>query len=436
MPGYELSRFTSASSKEVKELLCTICGDVYCHPLQTKCCSKLFCESCIRQWIISNRSCPFDSRPLTAVEELVAAPESLITLLGRQRLKCAFVGKGCPEVVSLADVVDHERYCIFDRQPCTACGFMATSDHDCVRSLVEYRTMGVAMLAMMRRERAEVRHFNAEAVRTLTVLGPPSRTSPGSWQRMLSVAQHDEQQQQQQSPPTAENGSPPPSPLIRIATNEELMAEARRQLQLGTAITLDGRRTKKEVVERVFAAIRELFLGTEGEGGSGGCTTVQEVVRSLKTFMDGQYLGNWYCSLLVSGQGLFAHNIQSDGYVEVRLGRQLCLTLYKTSDPHGFSRVMQGVKAGTIRDFAAIRSGFDRSACREIERMVMAVLKGAAADNADFSGRAAAALTANYGGSWSCLLFKGRLAAFNVRALKDHYCLLATADVKLLLFQL
>lgn len=346
MPGYELSRFTSASSKEVKELLCTICGDVYCHPLQTKCCSKLFCESCIRQWIISNRSCPFDSRPLTAVEELVAAPESLITLLGRQRLKCAFVGKGCPEVVSLADVVDHERYCIFDRQPCTACGFMATSDHDCVRSLVEYRTMGVAMLAMMRRERAEVRHFNAEAVRTLTVLratikdvsrelAKNAEVAAKQQQQSKPVSPSNDEQQQQQSPPTAENGSPPPSPLIRIATNEELMAEARRQLQLGTAITLDGRRTKKEVVERVFAAIRELFLGTEGEGGSGGCTTVQEVVRSLKTFMDGQYLGNWYCSLLVSGQGLFAHNIQSDGYVEVRLGRQLCLTLYKTSDPVG-----------------------------------------------------------------------------------------------------
>lgn len=96
MPGFELTRFSRSSAKEVKEMTCTICQDVYCSPMQTKCCTKTFCETCIKPWIDSNHTCPFDNQPLK-VDDLVV-PEQLLVVLNRQKLKCAYAGKGCTEV--------------------------------------------------------------------------------------------------------------------------------------------------------------------------------------------------------------------------------------------------------------------------------------------------------------------------------------------------
>lgn len=64
MPGYEQSRFVDASPKELNELLCMICQDVFCQPVVTSCCGQTFCESCIKSWIDSNHTCPFDFKPL------------------------------------------------------------------------------------------------------------------------------------------------------------------------------------------------------------------------------------------------------------------------------------------------------------------------------------------------------------------------------------
>ena len=97
MPGFELSRFTKTSYKEVKEMACNVCQDIYRNPMQTKCCTKTFCETCIKPWIDSNHTCPFDNQPLK-VEDLVV-PEALIPVLNRQKLKCIFVSKGCIEVI-------------------------------------------------------------------------------------------------------------------------------------------------------------------------------------------------------------------------------------------------------------------------------------------------------------------------------------------------
>lgn len=112
---------------------------------------------------------------------------------------------------------------------------------------------------------------------------------------------------------------------------------------------------------------------------------------------------------------------------------------------------MQALRTGAIRDFTATKSGFEDSATREIEKVVSsgvkAVSSSASASDKEkekekemsvqqLSNQAAAALTANYGGNWYCFLFKGSLGFFNVRALKDNYCLLSTADLKMLVFQL
>lgn len=336
MPGYELNRFTKSSKVEVKELLCTICGDVYCSPLQTKCCTKLFCESCIREWIISNRSCPFDSQPLATVEELQAAPESLLTLLGKQKLKCTFATKGCTEVVSVEGIVEHERYCAFDKQPCNSgCGFMGTSEHNCLKALIEYKSIMAQVLASMRKERAEVVRYNGQNVRSLaccraTIKDISRELSAKAAEEAAKQAKQQptppsDQQQQQSSASVKEKCSSPSSALVRIANNEELLAEAKRQLWLGSSITIDGRRSKKELVERVFQAAKEALTS--------GCNTVQEVVRAVKAFGDGSLPGNWSCYLLERSQALIAHNVQSDSYVEVKLGKQVALVLYKATDP-------------------------------------------------------------------------------------------------------
>ena len=74
MPGYEVSRFVEIQTNELNALLCTICQDVYCTPLVTTCCGQTFCESCIKGWVDTNHTCPYDFKTLK-MDNLIQPPK-------------------------------------------------------------------------------------------------------------------------------------------------------------------------------------------------------------------------------------------------------------------------------------------------------------------------------------------------------------------------
>lgn len=83
--GYDQSRF---SSNVDEEFLCSICVLVIENPVQTPC-EHLFCIKCIRDWLCVNKTCPVDSRPLTA-DNLSEPNRVLRNLLNRLDIKCDF----------------------------------------------------------------------------------------------------------------------------------------------------------------------------------------------------------------------------------------------------------------------------------------------------------------------------------------------------------
>ena len=65
MPGYEVDRFINLSENDKAELTCSICQDIFCSPMVAECCLQTFCEDCIKEWVETNNTCPFDRKPLT-----------------------------------------------------------------------------------------------------------------------------------------------------------------------------------------------------------------------------------------------------------------------------------------------------------------------------------------------------------------------------------
>ena len=92
------------------------------------------------------------------------------------------------------------------------------------------------------------------------------------------------------------------------------------------------------------------------------------------------------------------------------------------------------IKTGAVRDFVVSKSGFDNEATREIEKVALAALK-TSVDMSEFTDKVTATLMTSYGGIWHCFIYKGNFGFFNVRAQKDRFCLLSSADVKILIFQ-
>lgn len=101
---------------------------------------------------------------------------------------------------------------------------------------------------------------------------------------------------------------------------------------------------------------------------------------------------------------------------------------------YGFNRVVSFIKSGAIRDFVVSKSGFDDEATREIEKVALAALKSSV-DNNEFTEKVSNTLMASYGGNWHCLMMKSSFGFFNVKAEKERYCVLSSADVKILIFQ-
>ena len=87
-----------------------------------------------------------------------------------------------------------------------------------------------------------------------------------------------------------------------------------------------------------------------------------------------------------------------------------------------------------IRDFVVTKTGFDDAATREIEKVALTELK-TCADMNEFTDKVTTVLMATYGGVWHCFIYKANFGFYCVRSDKGKYCLLTSADVKILIFQ-
>lgn len=52
----------------------------------------------------------------------------------------------------MENIENHQKYCIFDKELCKVCGFVATSDHDCLTSLIDYKQNMSSIMDKLRKE--------------------------------------------------------------------------------------------------------------------------------------------------------------------------------------------------------------------------------------------------------------------------------------------
>lgn len=100
----------------VDDLRCSICLEVYDHPIQISTCKHIFCANCIYQWI--NKcddapTCPCDRRTISR-HLLRSAPKHLKKQINQLGVKCQFMSKGCKATVKYHELKQHQQNCEFN----------------------------------------------------------------------------------------------------------------------------------------------------------------------------------------------------------------------------------------------------------------------------------------------------------------------------------
>lgn len=123
-PGIDMGIPSQRFVQEVSEnLLCSICGCVLEDAVLTPC-GHSFCSACLNTWLTAqqNRSCPACRGPLYRGEPRPIL--SVRNLIGSMSVHCE--NNGCPDVLKLEDVVDHQTNCRFGSAECESCGMALT----------------------------------------------------------------------------------------------------------------------------------------------------------------------------------------------------------------------------------------------------------------------------------------------------------------------
>lgn len=76
----------------------------------------------------------------------------LVGLINKQKIRCSFESKGCPEITTVENIDNHEKYCIHNKEMCKTCGFVSSKDHECVKSLLEYKQNMSGIMDKIRKE--------------------------------------------------------------------------------------------------------------------------------------------------------------------------------------------------------------------------------------------------------------------------------------------
>ena len=111
---YELSRFLPDS--DASKFFCSICFRVTTSPA-TLLCQHVFCESCIRNWLLRNYVCPL-CRNQAMRYDVRLASGPFLEKLWLLKIRCSFHVVGCPKILALTDVENHERTCLYQVKRC------------------------------------------------------------------------------------------------------------------------------------------------------------------------------------------------------------------------------------------------------------------------------------------------------------------------------
>ena len=138
MPRYLKSRVVGVSDEDLHEFICSICLGLFSEPMVTQCCRQTYCKICITRWISKAKTCPNDRTPLTN-DGLNPGPQVLVNLIMKMKVKCRFKSDGCPQVVKIKELAQHQNVCDYrPNQLCKDCGLIKVkvSTHNCIQSLV------------------------------------------------------------------------------------------------------------------------------------------------------------------------------------------------------------------------------------------------------------------------------------------------------------
>ena len=445
MPGYELNRFVDANmATELRDMNCAICQEIFCKPLVASCCNQIFCESCIKPWLDGHHTCPSDHKPLRS-EQLTQPPAVLLKMLNSKRIRCINCGKGCPEVGLIETIDQHEMNCMYGKDLCKTCGGClgaanAAGQHDCMKELLLYKqTIG----GTMERQRKELEEANTLNRNLRSQIDNYTKTIKDLTMERARLAEL------KQATPTGcgktENtnsgggggggagasgggggggvlGSNAIGGANRVNTNKDLLIEARKYVN---SPIVDGHKTRKDIVDKVIEVTKEA-LSVKGD-------RIYDVTRFIKEVLDANFMGDWNAYIVYNNIGFVFHNIQPDAFVEVKFGKAT-VTVYKTFDSLGFSRLVSFIKAGVIKEFTISKTGFEDSATKQIEKSTMNCLR-TCSDMNEFTDKVTADLMATYGGIWHCFIYKTNFGFYCVRSDKGRFCLMTSSDVKILIFQ-
>ncbi|KAH7644497.1 e3 ubiquitin-protein ligase nrdp1-like [Dermatophagoides farinae] len=105
--GFDQTRFETKISDE---FLCPICLDVLDNPVYLPNCDHVFCNECIKNWMMMNKSqtCPMDRKP-SDPNQFQQPLRSFCNLLNRLNIRCQY--KTCNRFIKLSELQQHEQNC-------------------------------------------------------------------------------------------------------------------------------------------------------------------------------------------------------------------------------------------------------------------------------------------------------------------------------------
>lgn len=102
--------------------LCQICLDVLWEPMQCKHCTKLFCGTCIKNYMMTvnnnNKKCP-SCRVLLQVKK---ADAYIVNNLCKLKFACPNTRSGCPEIINYEFLSKHNKECQYTLKTCDNAG--------------------------------------------------------------------------------------------------------------------------------------------------------------------------------------------------------------------------------------------------------------------------------------------------------------------------
>ena len=107
--GYEEERFVHSVSAHFH---CGICYSVLKEPVTCQKNEHYFCKACITEHLKNSPTCPTCQDKLLP-DTLTQAPRILRNYLNELNIRCDYSGRGCKEVVQLAQLQDHVEVCGF-----------------------------------------------------------------------------------------------------------------------------------------------------------------------------------------------------------------------------------------------------------------------------------------------------------------------------------